>query len=208
LEYTNTCMPCCRGNGRFCGPPAGVVAVVSTGASHYVAVRPCSSRSHLVSACDLRCAAHRGRHVRGCIIVRRGPWSGPVARSGLTPIFSKLEPARSSRRIAQADDVRFRHIRAGQERRSAEGPAGRARPQIGTAPLHGTSRQEIDWGDMRRYCSVRLSDRFRETANQLPPTLRGVRERCTKPREEVALHGWCVWCLAVRVGFEVASSGD
>ena len=61
---------------------------------------------------------------------------------------------------------------------------------------------------MRRYSSERRSDRFRETATQLPPTLRGVRERGTKPRDEVALHGWSVWCLGARTGFEVASSDD
>jgi hypothetical protein len=46
------------------------------------------------------------------------------------------------------------------------------------------------------------------TSSQPPPTLRGVRERGTKPREEVALHGWSVWCFGARAGFEGASSDD
>jgi hypothetical protein len=43
---------------------------------------------------------------------------------------------------------------------------------------------------------------------QLPPTLRGVRERGTKPRVEVAFQGWSVCGFGARVGVEVASSDD
>ena len=43
---------------------------------------------------------------------------------------------------------------------------------------------------------------------QLPPTLRGVRVRGTKPREVVAFQGWCVWGFGARVGADVAASDD
>ena len=48
----------------------------------------------------------------------------------------------------------------------------------------------------------------RDGRAQLPPTLRGVRGRGTKPREVVALQGWCVWGFGARVGVDVAASGD
>jgi hypothetical protein len=54
-------------------------------------------------------------------------------------------------------------------------------------------------------------DRERATAEcpaQPPPTLRGVRVRGTKPRAEVALHGWCVWCFGARMGAGTAGSDD
>jgi hypothetical protein len=41
---------------------------------------------------------------------------------------------------------------------------------------------------------------------QLPPTLRGVRVRGTKPRVVVVFQGWCVWGFGARVGAEAASS--
>ena len=49
---------------------------------------------------------------------------------------------------------------------------------------------------------------FGRTVTQLPPTLRGERERGTKPREEVALHGCSVWCFGTRARFDVAFSDD
>jgi hypothetical protein len=44
-------------------------------------------------------------------------------------------------------------------------------------------------------------------APQLPPTLRGVRVRGTKPREVVAFQGCCVWGFA-RVGAAAVVSDD
>src|SRR5207253_1845518 len=52
-------------------------------------------------------------------------------------------------------------------------------------------------------------ERFRwDGLAQLPPTLRGVRVRGTKPREVVAFQGWCVWGFGARVGADVAASDD
>src|SRR6266849_5118225 len=42
---------------------------------------------------------------------------------------------------------------------------------------------------------------------QLPPTLRGVRVRGTKPRDVVAFQGWCVSAFGARLGTDVAASG-
>ena len=41
---------------------------------------------------------------------------------------------------------------------------------------------------------------------QLPPTLRGVRDRGMKPRVEVAFQGWSVWGFGARLGIELAAS--
>ena len=49
--------------------------------------------------------------------------------------------------------------------------------------------------------------RVRACVAQPPPTLRGVLERATKPRVEVAFQGWCVWCFGARVGIDVAAWG-
>ena len=43
---------------------------------------------------------------------------------------------------------------------------------------------------------------------QLPPTLRGVRVRGTKPREVVAFQGWSVRGFGARVGADTAASDD
>jgi len=43
---------------------------------------------------------------------------------------------------------------------------------------------------------------------QLPPTLRGVRDRGTKPRVEVIFHGWSGCGFRTRLGVNVASSDD
>src|SRR5688572_11766602 len=43
---------------------------------------------------------------------------------------------------------------------------------------------------------------------QLPPTLRGVRERGTKPRVEAAFQGWSVLCFGARLGTAPAGSDD
>jgi hypothetical protein len=46
------------------------------------------------------------------------------------------------------------------------------------------------------------------TRAQLPPTLRGVRERGTKPRVDIVFQGWSVFVLGARVVFDAASSAD
>ena len=43
---------------------------------------------------------------------------------------------------------------------------------------------------------------------QLPPTLRGVRVRDTKPREVVLFHGCCVWGFGGRVGGGFVAASD
>jgi hypothetical protein len=43
---------------------------------------------------------------------------------------------------------------------------------------------------------------------QLPPTLRGVRVRGTKPREVFAFQGWSVRGFGGRVGADTAASDD
>ena len=48
----------------------------------------------------------------------------------------------------------------------------------------------------------------RDGLAQLPPTLRGVRVRGTKPREVVAFQGWCVCCLGARGRADVVASDD
>ncbi len=44
-----------------------------------------------------------------------------------------------------------------------------------------------------------------DQADQLPPTLRGVRVRGMKPREVVVFQGWCVWGFGARAGADVAA---